>query len=248
MEVIGPNAGITGASDGAVLAGRIERYYRSALVMTFGGGTNEIQRDIIGYVGLGPAGSEEVEQMDFTFTPEQDEAAELAAKILKDRATNERMKAVEADGSRFDRDLWAELGSRRAARARAPRGVRRRRARPGRAVPGPGRGRADRRAGAAGGARPRGPAPGRARQRRPEAAVAARRGDRRERPDRGGRRGARRSHPSGRPRPRRRPATATADRQQGDRAGGSLRRRVPGAGRDAVRGGRLPGRCPATRA
>jgi len=53
MEVIGPNAGVTGASDGAVLAGRIERYYRSALVMTFGGGTNEIQRDIIGYVGLG---------------------------------------------------------------------------------------------------------------------------------------------------------------------------------------------------
>jgi alkylation response protein AidB-like acyl-CoA dehydrogenase len=49
--------------------------------------------------------------MDFTFTPEQDEAAELAAKILKDRATNERMKAVEAEGSRFDRELWAELGS-----------------------------------------------------------------------------------------------------------------------------------------
>ncbi len=53
MEVIGPSSGITGASDGAVLAGRIERYYRSALVMTFGGGTNEIQRDIIGYVALG---------------------------------------------------------------------------------------------------------------------------------------------------------------------------------------------------
>ena len=48
--------------------------------------------------------------MDFTFTPEQDEAAELAAPILKDRATNERMKAVEAAGDRFDRDLWAELG------------------------------------------------------------------------------------------------------------------------------------------
>ncbi len=53
MEVVGPNAGITGSSDGAVLAGRLERYFRSALVMTFGGGTNEIQRDIIGYVGLG---------------------------------------------------------------------------------------------------------------------------------------------------------------------------------------------------
>jgi alkylation response protein AidB-like acyl-CoA dehydrogenase len=49
--------------------------------------------------------------VDFTFTPEQDEAAELAATILGDRATNERMKAVEADGSRFDRELWAELGS-----------------------------------------------------------------------------------------------------------------------------------------
>jgi alkylation response protein AidB-like acyl-CoA dehydrogenase len=48
--------------------------------------------------------------MDFTFTPEQDEAAELAARILKDRATNQRMKAVEADGNRFDRELWAELG------------------------------------------------------------------------------------------------------------------------------------------
>lgn len=48
--------------------------------------------------------------MDFRFTQEQDEAAELAASILKDRATNERMKAVEADGDRFDRDLWAALG------------------------------------------------------------------------------------------------------------------------------------------
>jgi alkylation response protein AidB-like acyl-CoA dehydrogenase len=47
--------------------------------------------------------------MDFSFTPEQDEAAELAAKILGDRATNERHKTVEATGSRFDADLWREL-------------------------------------------------------------------------------------------------------------------------------------------
>jgi alkylation response protein AidB-like acyl-CoA dehydrogenase len=53
MEVVGPNAGLTGASEGSVLAGRLERFHRSSLVMTFGGGTNEIQRDIIGYVGLG---------------------------------------------------------------------------------------------------------------------------------------------------------------------------------------------------
>ena len=53
MEVVGPQAGLAAGSEGAVLAGRLERYHRSALVMTFGGGTNEIQRDIIGYVGLG---------------------------------------------------------------------------------------------------------------------------------------------------------------------------------------------------
>src|SRR6478609_3581143 len=49
--------------------------------------------------------------MDFRFTQEQDEAAELAAGILKDRVTNDRLKAVEANGDRFDRELWAELGS-----------------------------------------------------------------------------------------------------------------------------------------
>jgi alkylation response protein AidB-like acyl-CoA dehydrogenase len=53
MEVVGPDAVVSGDSAGAVLRGRLERFYRSALVMTFGGGTNEIQRDIIGYVGLG---------------------------------------------------------------------------------------------------------------------------------------------------------------------------------------------------
>ncbi|CAM3219301.1 acyl-CoA dehydrogenase family protein [Nocardioides dubius] len=53
MEIVGPHSGLTSDSPGAVLAGRLERYFRSSLVMTFGGGTNEIQRDIIGYVGLG---------------------------------------------------------------------------------------------------------------------------------------------------------------------------------------------------
>jgi alkylation response protein AidB-like acyl-CoA dehydrogenase len=55
---VGPRALLTADSAGTVLHGRLERYYRSSLVMTFGGGTNEIQRDIIGYVGLGlPAAS-----------------------------------------------------------------------------------------------------------------------------------------------------------------------------------------------
>ena len=53
MEVVGPNSVVHADSPAAVLRGRLERYYRSSLVMTFGGGTNEIQRDIIGMVGLG---------------------------------------------------------------------------------------------------------------------------------------------------------------------------------------------------
>jgi alkylation response protein AidB-like acyl-CoA dehydrogenase len=53
MEIVGPNAAVKPDSPAAVLAGRLERFHRSALVMTFGGGTNEIQRDIIGMVGLG---------------------------------------------------------------------------------------------------------------------------------------------------------------------------------------------------
>lgn len=53
MEVVGPNAVVRGGSAAAVLQGRLERFHRTSLVMTFGGGTNEIQRDIIGMVGLG---------------------------------------------------------------------------------------------------------------------------------------------------------------------------------------------------
>ena len=53
MEVLGTAATLRTDSPGAVLRGRLERMHRSCLIMTFGGGTNEIQRDIIGMVGLG---------------------------------------------------------------------------------------------------------------------------------------------------------------------------------------------------
>jgi 3-oxocholest-4-en-26-oyl-CoA dehydrogenase alpha subunit len=53
MEVLGANAEVRAGSAGAMLAGRIERMHRSALILTFGGGTNEVQRDIIGAVALG---------------------------------------------------------------------------------------------------------------------------------------------------------------------------------------------------
>ena len=53
MEILGPSATLRQDSPGALLRGRVERMHRAALVLTFGGGTNEIQRDIIGMVALG---------------------------------------------------------------------------------------------------------------------------------------------------------------------------------------------------
>jgi alkylation response protein AidB-like acyl-CoA dehydrogenase len=53
MEVLGANATVRTDSPGALLAGRIERMHRSALILTFGGGTNEIQRDMIAMLALG---------------------------------------------------------------------------------------------------------------------------------------------------------------------------------------------------
>jgi acyl-CoA dehydrogenase len=53
MEVLGAGALVRSGSPGEVLAGRIERQHRAALILTFGGGTNEVQRDIIATTGLG---------------------------------------------------------------------------------------------------------------------------------------------------------------------------------------------------
>jgi len=53
MEVLGPSATLRQGSAGALLRGRVERMHRSSLILTFGGGTNEVQRDIIGMAALG---------------------------------------------------------------------------------------------------------------------------------------------------------------------------------------------------
>jgi alkylation response protein AidB-like acyl-CoA dehydrogenase len=53
LEVVGQRGLLRKGSPEAVLAGRVERAYRSATILTFGGGTNEIQRDIISAAGLG---------------------------------------------------------------------------------------------------------------------------------------------------------------------------------------------------
>ena len=53
MDVLGEPGTLQEDAPGAILRGRVERMYRSALILTFGGGTNEVQRDIIAMAGLG---------------------------------------------------------------------------------------------------------------------------------------------------------------------------------------------------
>jgi alkylation response protein AidB-like acyl-CoA dehydrogenase len=52
LEILGQPGYLKKGSPGALLRGRIEMYYRTTLVLTFGGGVNEVQRDIIATAGL----------------------------------------------------------------------------------------------------------------------------------------------------------------------------------------------------
>jgi alkylation response protein AidB-like acyl-CoA dehydrogenase len=53
MEIIGERAYLEAGSPEAIMRGRLEQSYRGLLILTFGGGTNEIQRDLIAMFGLG---------------------------------------------------------------------------------------------------------------------------------------------------------------------------------------------------
>ena len=53
LEVVGRAGLVKRGTDGAVLNGVLEQAYRSAVINTFGGGVNEIQRMIIATAGLG---------------------------------------------------------------------------------------------------------------------------------------------------------------------------------------------------
>ncbi len=53
MEITNARAGLGPNSPGAVLQGRIESAYKNGLIVTFGGGANEVQRDIIAMAGMG---------------------------------------------------------------------------------------------------------------------------------------------------------------------------------------------------
>ncbi len=53
MEILGERAYLRRGSREAILTGRLELLYRALLILTFGGGTNEVQRELIGMFGLG---------------------------------------------------------------------------------------------------------------------------------------------------------------------------------------------------
>jgi alkylation response protein AidB-like acyl-CoA dehydrogenase len=53
VNILGESGYLPEGSPGAVLRGQLEQVYRSAPVTTFGGGVNEVQREIIAGVGLG---------------------------------------------------------------------------------------------------------------------------------------------------------------------------------------------------
>lgn len=52
MEILGSAGPLHGDSKAVQFQGRLEKFYRSTLVLTFGGGANEVQRDIISMAGL----------------------------------------------------------------------------------------------------------------------------------------------------------------------------------------------------
>jgi alkylation response protein AidB-like acyl-CoA dehydrogenase len=52
MEIMGELSILKNGSELTILNARLERMYRTASILTFGGGTNEVQRDIIAMAGL----------------------------------------------------------------------------------------------------------------------------------------------------------------------------------------------------
>lgn len=53
FEILGPPGYLKGGTPGSILKARLENLYRGMLILTFGGGTNEMQRDLITMFSLG---------------------------------------------------------------------------------------------------------------------------------------------------------------------------------------------------
>ncbi len=90
LEVVGQAGYLAQGSPGAVLRGRLENQARSQTIFTFGGGTNEVQRDIIAMIGLGMPRA----RADEVSVPQ------------RDRSAMEQLNAV-----RVHSHLWCETSS-----------------------------------------------------------------------------------------------------------------------------------------
>ncbi|MGA0204782.1 MAG: acyl-CoA dehydrogenase family protein, partial [Ilumatobacteraceae bacterium] len=53
FEILGPPGYLKSGTPGSILKARLENLYRGMLILTFGGGTNEMQRDLITMFSLG---------------------------------------------------------------------------------------------------------------------------------------------------------------------------------------------------
>ena len=53
MEIVGEQSYLTAGTPGSVPGSRLENLYRSLVVLTFAGGANELQRDLIATFGVG---------------------------------------------------------------------------------------------------------------------------------------------------------------------------------------------------
>ena len=53
LDVLGPAGLIRRGSDAALIQGEVEEFYRKVTINTFGGGVNEVQRELVGMFGLG---------------------------------------------------------------------------------------------------------------------------------------------------------------------------------------------------
>ena len=122
------------------------------IILTFGGGTNEIQRDLIAHLrprhaavaALSPGRPRRAQWTSPSAKSKRPSASSRSRSSASARP-HERLKQVEAeagDEGPFDRELWRELAGRRPARHPPGRGVRGRRARLRRRLPGRRAGRA----------------------------------------------------------------------------------------------------------
>ena len=115
MEVMRDQATLQGDSPGAVLHGRVERMLRSMHILTFGGGTNEMQRDLIAIFGLNMPGSPAIARatgstMDFALSETQEELRGARARASSRTASGlQHLKERDRSDDWYDLPTWQEF-------------------------------------------------------------------------------------------------------------------------------------------